>query len=188
MAAVEGIVQIKTGELVSLSAQELVDCDKANKGCRAGAVQLAYDYIKKNEIASEADYPYTEKDGKCLSSEKKRAAKIDGYEKVRPGEENLLEAVAQQPVTVLVAANENFVNYKGGIFGSGPCGPIESLKLSHAVTVIGYTNEYWLIKNSYGESWGEKGYMRLKRKGDSHYNVCGLSMTASIYPTINDVK
>lgn len=64
-------MQIKTGELMSLSAQELVDCDKGNKGCRAGSIQLAYDYIKKNGIATEADYPYTEKDGKCLSGEKK---------------------------------------------------------------------------------------------------------------------
>ena len=173
---------------MSLSAQELVDCDKGNKGCRPGSVQIAFDYMKKNEIATEADYPHTEKEGKCLGSEKKRAAKINGYEIVRSGEHNLLEAVAKQPVTVLIAADDNFVHYKGGIFGSGPCGPIKSLKLSHAVTVIGYTNEYWWIKNSYGESWGEKGYMRLKRKGDSRYTVCGLSMAASIYPTISDVQ
>ena len=134
------------------------------------------------------DYPYTEKVGTCLSNKKDRAAKIDGYEVVSPGEQNLLEAVTQQPVTVAIAINDDFKKYEGGIFGSEPCGPKESLNFSHTVTLIGYggsrRNKYWLIKNSYGDDWGEKGYMRLKRQGASSYPVCGLAMVFSIYPTI----
>ncbi|XP_039686085.1 ervatamin-C isoform X1 [Medicago truncatula] len=188
-AAVEGIMKIKTDkELTSLSMQELVDCDKANGGCEGGSVRKALEYMKTNGIAKDVDYPYTEKVGTCLSNKKDRAAKIDGYVIVSPGEQNLLEAVAQQPVTVAIAINDDFKKYESGIFGSGPCGPKESLNFSHAVTLIGYggsrRNKYWLIKNSYGDDWGEKGYMRLKRQGSSSSPVCGLAMVFSIYPTV----
>ncbi|GAU37850.1 hypothetical protein TSUD_57100 [Trifolium subterraneum] len=136
-AAVEGILKIEKKPLISLSAQELVDCDKENDGCSSGSIFKAFDYMKKNGIAKDDDYPYKAIVGECLSNIK-RAGKISGYVRVAPGEQNLLEAVAKQPVTIIIATDEKFRDYKSGIFGNGPCGPKQTLTFNHAVVVIGY--------------------------------------------------
>ncbi|VFQ94298.1 unnamed protein product [Cuscuta campestris] len=187
VAAVEGIHQISTGKLLSLSEQQLVDCDvsRADHGCAAGLMDTAFKFIVKNKgLATEADYPYTGRNGTCTTAAS-AAAKIRGYEDVPADNETaLLHAAAHQPVSVGIdASGKAFQFYYGGVF-AGHCGT----ELDHAVTVVGYGEtkqgvKYWLVKNSWGKLWGEKGFMRMKRGVRDNKGLCGLAMMAS-YPTL----
>ncbi|KAI4296904.1 hypothetical protein L6164_036824 [Bauhinia variegata] len=112
------------------------------------------------------------------------AAQITGYEDVPANsEEQLLLAVANQPVSVALSASKDFMFYESGVF-TGKC----NTTLDHAVTFVGYGKtedgiKYWLAKNSWGEKWGESGYMRLQRDSGKPHGLCGLAKRAS-YPTI----
>nr|GMC50479.1 low-temperature-induced cysteine proteinase-like [Ipomoea batatas] len=170
IVGVEGVNQIATGNLISLSEQELVACDtKINQGCNGGLMDYAFEFIIKNGgIDSEEDYPYTGKDDKCNSYLKNNAkvVSIDGYEDVPVNNEKALQkAVANQP----------------GIF-TGSCGT----DLDHGVAAVGYGSEngvdYWIVKNSWGDYWGEKGYVRMQRNVKAKSGLCGIAMEAS-YPT-----
>lgn len=182
VAAVEGIHQIKSGNLVSLSEQQLVNCDKANHGCNGGLMNLAFDYIKNNGIAKESDYPYVGKQEPCNANVASPTVRITGYEMVPSNDESaLLNVVAHQPVSVAIAAgSQDFKQYSNGVF-NGECGD----ELNHGVTLIGYGSEegakYWLIKNSWGTTWGEEGYMKLARGIDSKGGLCGIAVYAT-YP------
>ncbi|KAF8048314.1 hypothetical protein N665_2565s0005 [Sinapis alba] len=187
--AIEGINQIKTGELISLSVQELVDCDRGyNEGCDGGLMDAAFIFIIDNGgIDTEEDYPYTATDNNICNSDKKNTSvvTIDGYEAV-PGndEKSLKKALAHQPVSVAMeAGGREFQLYKSGVF-TGTCGT----DLDHAALVVGYGTskegqDYWIIRNSWGSNWGESGYVKLQRNvNDSSAGKCGVAMLAS-YPT-----
>nr|DAD25470.1 TPA_asm: hypothetical protein HUJ06_026934 [Nelumbo nucifera] len=179
VAAIEGIIQIKKGQRISLSEQQLVDCNTENNGCNG--------YIQQTGgINSEENYPYRGVQGMCDTEKSaSHAASISGYVDVPSNDENaLLKAVAMQPVSVAIDASSNdFLFYSTGVF-TGECGT----DLNHAVTVVGYgTSEegmkYWLLKNSWGTQWGDKGYMRIQRDvAASNGGLCGIAMKAS-YPT-----
>ncbi|RWR81416.1 cysteine proteinase RD21A-like protein [Cinnamomum micranthum f. kanehirae] len=186
IAAVEGINKIVTGDLISLSEQELVDCDKSyNQGCNGGLMDYAFEFIIKNGgIDTEDDYPYKGVDQKCDQYRKNvRVVTIDGYENVPVNDEKALKkAVAHQPVTVaLEASGRPFQLYHSGVF-TGQCGT----EVDHGVTAVGYGTEngvdYWLVKNSWGEHWGENGYVKIQRNLDStNTGKCGIAMESS-YP------
>ncbi|CAI9757263.1 unnamed protein product [Fraxinus pennsylvanica] len=186
IAAVEGINKIKTGKLVSLSEQELVDCDynTDNKGCQGGYMEKAFAFIKKiGGITTEKDYPYVGKDDRCNTTERKKGAvKISSYKAIPAGSEKaLLAAVAKQPVSVAIdAGGYDFQLYSSGIF-SGYCGK----DLNHGVASVGYGEsngeKYWLVKNSWGAHWGEAGYIKMKRDSTDKDGICGIAMEAS-YP------
>ncbi|KDP30997.1 hypothetical protein JCGZ_11373 [Jatropha curcas] len=189
VVAVEGINQIKTNKLVSLSEQELVDCDtEQDQGCDGGLMDYAFEFIKqKGGLTTEANYPYEAEDGTCDSKkENSPAVSIDGYEKVPENDENaLLKAVANQPVSVAIdAGGSDFQFYSEGVF-TGSCGT----ELDHGVAIVGYGTtldgtKYWIVKNSWGEEWGEKGYIRMKRGISEKEGLCGIAMEAS-YPIKN---
>ncbi|KAG7573556.1 Papain-like cysteine peptidase superfamily [Arabidopsis suecica] len=184
VAAVEGVTKIAGGNLVSLSEQQLLDCDREyDRGCDGGIMSDAFNYIIQNRgIASENDYTYQGSDGKCRSSARP-AARISGFQTVPSNNEQaLLEAVLRQPVSVLMDANgDGFMHYSGGVY-DGPCGTSSN----HAVTFVGYGTsqdgtKYWLAKNSWGETWGEKGYIRIRRDVAWPQGMCGVAQYA-FYP------
>ncbi|MED6152398.1 hypothetical protein PIB30_091686 [Stylosanthes scabra] len=186
VVAVEGINQIKTRKLVSLSEQELIDCDtNQNQGCNGGLMDYAFEFIKqKGGITTESDYPYTAQDGTCDASKAKKAVvSIDGHESVPTNNEAaLLKAVANQPVSVAIeASGSDFQFYSEGVF-NGACGT----NLDHGVAIVGYGTtkdgyKYWIVKNSWGPEWGEHGYIRMQRGISYKHGLCGIAMEAS-YP------
>ncbi|EAY80530.1 hypothetical protein OsI_35710 [Oryza sativa Indica Group] len=187
VAAVEGVNKIKTGRLVTLSEQELVDCDTGdNQGCDGGLMDYAFQFIKRNGgITTESNYPYRAEQGRCNKAKaSSHDVTIDGYEDVPANDESALQkAVANQPVAVAVeASGQDFQFYSEGVF-TGECGT----DLDHGVAAVGYGitrdgTKYWIVKNSWGEDWGERGYIRMQRGVSSDSNgLCGIAMEAS-YP------
>ncbi|XP_020090257.1 oryzain alpha chain-like [Ananas comosus] len=188
VAAVEGINQIVTDDLIVLSEQELVDCDTSyNQGCNGGLMDYAFEFIINNGgIDTEEDYPYKGTDGRCDPYRKNaKVVKIDSYEDVPVNDEKSLQkAVANQPVSVAIeGGGRAFQLYESGVF-TGYCGT----SLDHGVTAVGYGTEngkdYWIVKNSWGKSWGESGYIRMARNINSAAGKCGIAMEAS-YPIKN---
>ncbi|CAL1272227.1 unnamed protein product [Larinioides sclopetarius] len=185
--SLEGQHRRKTGDLVSLSEQNLVDCSRAegNQGCNGGWMDQAFDYIKKNKgIDTEDSYPYTAQDGNCHFKTPSIGATVTGYIDIPTGQEDALKkAVATVgPISVAIdATHQSFQSYRDGIYDEPQC---TTTQLDHAVLVIGYGSEdgtdYWLVKNSWGTSWGSKGYIKMSRNKN---NQCGIATKAS-YPLV----
>jgi len=186
--SVEGAHAIATGNLISLSEQQLVDCSKkqGNQGCNGGLMDDGFEYIIANGgLTLEANYPYTAKTGLfCKANGKSKDATISSYKDVSQGSEtDLMSAVQKGPVSIAIEADQSgFQFYSGGVF-DGTCGK----KLDHGVLLVGYGTEsgkdYWLVKNSWGATWGDEGYIKLVRGQDQ----CGLADSAS-YPIVGSVE
>ncbi|XP_031102140.1 cysteine protease XCP1-like [Ipomoea triloba] len=191
VAAVEGINQIVTGNLTSLSEQELIDCDTTfNNGCNGGLMDYAFQFIISNGgLHKEDDYPYLMEEGTCDEKRgESESVTIDGYRDVpRNDELSLLKALANQPLSVAIeASGRDFQFYSGGVF-DGHCGT----ELDHGVAAVGYGStkgmDYIIVKNSWGPKWGEKGFIRMKRNTGKSEGLCGINKMAS-YPTKNKKK
>ena len=189
--SVEGAWFLSNGTLVSLSEQQLVDCSSAqgNQGCNGGLMDSAFEYIIANKgLTTEANYPYTAQDGTCVAAKARAvAATIKSYTDVTVNSEPALEAaIAQQPVSVAVEADQNsFQLYSGGVM-TAACGAA----LDHGVLAVGYGtdsasgNEFWKVKNSWGADWGMAGYILLG-KGKTYNGgagQCGI-LSAASFPT-----
>uniref|UniRef100_A0A5B6ZEN8 Putative low-temperature-induced cysteine proteinase-like n=1 Tax=Davidia involucrata TaxID=16924 RepID=A0A5B6ZEN8_DAVIN len=185
--AIEGINALVTGDLISLSEQELVDCDKTNDGCEGGYMDYAFEWVVSNGgIDTESDYPYTGVDGTCnTAKEEIKAVTIDGYEDIDEEESALLCAVIKQPISVGIDGSAfDFQLYTGGIYDGSCSGDPDDI--DHAVLIVGYSSEgdedYWIVKNSWGADWGMEGYIYIRRNTNATYGVCAINAMAS-YPT-----
>jgi C1A family cysteine protease len=160
-------VLVKKMPLVSLSEQQLVDCSKPdNSGCNGGMPSRALSWLGKNGgPCNTADYPYTGRDGTCKKG-CKPVFTISGGQTAK-GEDNLVKLLNVQPVSVAIDASSSFSSYKSGVF-SGPC---SSSSINHAVLAVGYTDQYWIVKNSWGTSWGSAGYINMVRGK----NICNIN-------------
>jgi len=207
--ALEGALFIKNNKLISLSEQELIDCVPArggHRGCGGSAPQAAFAYAEKSGDDLEKTYPYVAKGKPYVSGtcNKRLVAKADGVKRITGSTDvkpnscvDLMAAVQKQPVSVAIEADQpGFMNYASGIF-SGTCGTA----LDHAVLVVGYgtdgADEYWKVKNSWGTTWGDQGYIRMKKScasngrqllgghggGGNSGGTCGILMDAS-FPNV----
>jgi len=175
--AIESYAALSGKSLVALSPQQITSCDKVDGGCNGGNTETAYEYVvKAGGIESGADYPYTSGGGTtgiCHFSASKVAIAIKGYKSVAKGEASLQTALNNGPVSVCLAA-EAFQSYTSGILKLCP-GAVD-----HCVQAVGYdtTGAYWLVRNSWGTTWGEKGYIRIATGKD----LCKISDDIT-YPT-----
>lgn len=174
---IEGAHAIKHGELLTLSEQELVDCDKVDLGCDGGLMENAMTFLQNNGgVALESDYPYTGEDGTCNFDKSKAAVQVTGYLNISSNETEIAQSLVELgPLSIAVHADP-WQFYLGGITNPWFCNG----DLDHGVLLVGYgrgssflvaETDYWIIKNSWGESWGESGYIRLVRGS----GVCGMN-------------
>merc|ERR1712226_1595446 len=185
--SLEGANFLASNNLVSFSEQQYVDCDHVDSGCQGGLMDNAFQYAEKEAICTEASYPYQGVGGTCAASSCTVGLKqgsVTGYKDVGSTEQDLMSAVAQQPVSIAIEAYRSiFQQYSSGVL-SGLCGS----SLDHGVLVVGYgthptQGDYWKVKNSWGESWGDAGYILLKR-GKGGTGECGILSQPS-YPQVS---
>ena len=191
--AVEGILSIKQNRLIDLSEQELVDCATGFKygshGCDGGQMEGAFKFVIENGQCSNSEYPYVSGDTKSADDFCNTCDAIvyinDCYDVEPNNQISLKNAVFRQPVSVAIQADSfYFQSYSSGILDSSKCGT----ELNHGVLVVGYGEEnnqkYWLVKNSWGTSWGDNGYVKIARSdSENDEGICGIAMNPS-FPTI----
>lgn len=177
--SMEGGYFIKNGKLLSFSEQQLVDCSKSygNMGCNGGIMEFAFSFVEDHGITTEDKYPYKAvTQSKCAVPEGEYKV-TECYDVKVNSTESLKEAIALEPVSVAIQANQlGFQLYRKGVF-SGNCGT----KLDHGVLAVGYGSDsgkdFIKVKNSWGGSWGEQGYIRLVQK--EGHGQCGINMQPS---------
>lgn len=183
----EGALAIATGKLINLSEEQLVDCAKGilygSNGCSGGSMEGADKYLIKYGQCSDSEYPYTSGNGvsgPCKSCNP--VAKFTSCSNVKQNDQiSLKVAVSRQPISVAIEADTRyFQSYSTGVLTSIDCGT----ELDHGVLIVGYGEEnniaYWLVKNSWGTTWGESGYVKILRSDSNNDpGICGIAMDPS---------
>jgi C1A family cysteine protease len=176
MGNIEALNAMKTKEYVALSEQQLVDCDtEYDQGCNGGLMEYAFAYLVEKGCMTEKDYPYVGYDDTCHYDESKVFLRIDSWLMLDTQDENEIKEFLYTNGPLAIAINADpFQYYTGGIIDEDEwsCDPEG---LNHGVVLVGYGNEsgvdYWIIRNSWGDYWGEDGYVRVARgKG-----TCGVN-------------
>ena len=172
--------------LKSLSEQNLIDCsyNHGTYGCNGGDPAAAFRYVKGSQgIIQDSDYPYKARVEMCkykYNYDSKNYVSINGYKSIEKSEDALQEAVAKDgPVSVCIDASRySFQFYSSGVYDEPSC---SSTNLDHAVAAVGYGNlngkDYWIVKNSWGTSWGQQGYILMSRNKN---NQCGIASYAFV--------
>nr|CAA62836.1 cysteine proteinase [Entamoeba histolytica] len=193
LAAIEsrlliGGSQTYNADNLDLSEQQIVDCSNKNNGCNGGSILYVFAYTKRNGVIEEKDYPYTATNGTCQYDADKIIVKNAGQVIVEQRNEvALVEAIAEGPVAVAIDAGQaSFQLYKSGVYDEPKC---KKVILNHAVCAVGYGSQdgqdYYIVRNSWGTSWGMDGYILMSRNKN---NQCGIANDA-IYPTgVTEVK
>ena len=188
--AMEGAWKVAKGELVSLSEQQLVDCstEEGNQGCNGGLMDQAFQYaISEGGLCVENDYPYKGADGTCETNCTKKVT-VSKFVDVTPHDELALQvAVSNQPVSIAIQADQSiFQFYASGVLDDASCG----VQLDHGVLIVGYGHDevpkkdFWKVKNSWGPSWGEQGYIKIVRNvAGQDARQCGLATVPS-FPVV----
>jgi len=184
--SIESQHAIATGKLVELAPQQIVDCIHSGGdvcttgGDPVGAIQLV---IKEGGIEKESDYPYHARMGTCQFTKSKKAASVTGVKILQSGQESAIQSAVAKvgPVAVAIdAGQQSFQHYKSGVYVDAKC---DKVNQNHVVLAVGYGSEggkdYWLIKNSWGTTFGIKGYIKMAR---NHDNQCGIA-NYGVYPT-----
>lgn len=166
-----------------MSEQQLVDCVRTCYGCNGGLQQRAFSYLNTHYAMSEASYPYTGVDGTCTySTSDNTGIYAPGYTWVTADDPDAMKAALANSyaLSVSIQANQySFQAYTSGIFTNTRCGT----NLDHATVVVGWgqegSTEYWIMRNSWGVTWGEEGYMKIEIV--SGHGLCGIQMEP-LYP------
>lgn len=180
--------QLNLTNLTSLSEQNLIDCSEENRGCGGGLTFLALQFIARQGGVSDSEhYPYEAKNDTCrfdkITLNNVVNMKLSGYSTLEPkGDEEMLKRMVASfgPISVAFAGgNDKFIYYDWGVLDNPDC---NKEILDHEALLVGYGkdrngSEYWLVKNSFGIRWGEKGYIKMARNKD---NQCGIASEAVI--------
>ncbi|KAI0989638.1 hypothetical protein GJ496_010958 [Pomphorhynchus laevis] len=184
----EAVHKFRSNTSIVFSEQQLIDCSRkyGNLGCEGGLMEDCFAYLKDHGIQENSTYPYVNDDGKCRYDPNKTVAYVSHFRTFEPGDEvSIMHTLQYTPVAVGIDASSfEFTQYAGGIFDSENC---FKEFVNHAVLLVGYGSEtdennktidYWIIKNSWGPTWGEDGYVRLLRNGQNYCGVASIASTA----------
>jgi len=182
----EGAWMKNSGSLLSLSEQQLADCVTQDYGCNGGDTPTAYQYMEKNGVELEKDYPYrsgtTGWTGRCHYNAKDAEVKVTGFSTISSNadqEPRMYDEILKSPMSICVDA-ESWQTYQGGVVTSATCGA----ELDHCVQVVGINadEQYWTVRNSWNTDWGEDGFIRVH----TGQNACGIAMEATVPTAENE--
>ncbi len=187
-ALVEGYHSINTGMLLSLSEQQMVDCDAGSNACSGSGnpIESLKSMIGQNGLQTEASYPYTGRQGTCKFDASHLAATIPGVGLLPAGDEESLKyyVTTVGPVLAFIdACHQSFLDYKSGIYYEPMC---SSIRPTRAVIIVGYGSDsgsdYWIVKASLGTAWGENGYIRMSRNRDNNCGIASYALSPANLP------